>query len=77
VHKKYYNEDFNEYIAHPKMNEEKMDMMEDMGMDMEECIPVGINKTFMPTDKFDSSNLKKTEYNIRERFGHLQEEDDY
>lgn len=73
--KTYYNEDIQNYLADPQKQKDKAKMYDSIGIDMPDCIPVGINNTFMATDKFDSSNLEKTEYNIRERFGHLQGDD--
>ena len=69
--KPYYNEDFNNYIADPAEYKKTEDLL---GKD---CIPVGINNTFMPTDKYASDNLDKAQYNIRERFGHLQDPEDF
>lgn len=34
-----------------------------------EHVPVDLNHAFVPTQKHKSDNLKKTEENIRERFG--------
>ena len=69
---KYYNEDIEEYLEDPQEYEDRAKMFNLGG-----CMPVGINNTFISPKKFDSSNLEKTQYNIRERFGHLQSEDKY
>lgn len=66
---KYYKEDFNDYVADPSKSDYRSELFGGT------CMPVGINDTFMPTDKADADNLDKTQYNIRERFGYLSAED--
>lgn len=66
---KYHNEDFESYIANPKAAKAEAEMFG------QKCIPVGINNTYMPLEKDGSDNLDMTQYNIRERFGYLTEDD--
>lgn len=66
---KYHNVDSEEYLRFPTAVK-KMDKM--MGM---ESIPVGPYGEYVCTDKNDPNNLKKSQYNIKERFGHLTDED--
>lgn len=70
---KYYNRDFENKVANPS----KGAALDDLGY---ECIPVGIQDTYMPLDKgdvhsADTPNLTRAQYNIRERFGYLSEDD--
>jgi len=70
----YYKEDFEEYVANKKHEDAEANLFG------QECMPVGINDTFMPVSKGDvmaanTNNLKKAQYNIRERFGYLSEAD--
>lgn len=67
--KPYHNEDFEEVLLNPSKADEEAKMFG------QSCMPVGINGTFMPIKKDDPSNFKKAQYNIRERFGLLQDED--
>lgn len=68
----YRNEDFEAYIDNPKASQARAELFG------QECLTVGIQDTFMPTEKGDfqsedNGNLDKTQYNIRERFGYLQD----
>ena len=67
--KKYHNEDIEQYIANPKAAKAEGNLFG------QECLPVGINNTFMPLEKDNPDNLDMTQYNIRERFGYLSEDD--
>lgn len=71
---RYHKEDFEDYISNPKREDAEASLFG------EECLPVGIYDIFMPADKGDPhitdiGNLDKAQYNIRERFGHLSEDD--
>ena len=46
-------------------NPEEVHELEDMGCDVE---AVDLNKNFVPTDKFKSDNLEKTNENIKDNF---------
>lgn len=65
--KPYYKEDFEAVLMKPKKDEKNY-----FG---EKCMPVGINDTFMPVKKDDPDNFKMAQYNIKERFGLLSNED--
>lgn len=67
--KKYHNEDVEQYIANPKAAQKQAALFG------EKCIPVGINNTFMPLEKDNPDNLEMAQYNIRDRFGYLSEDD--
>lgn len=59
--KPYYNENIEEYLVSPRADYAGR-----------ECITVDLNQTYQPLDKYAKGNLDKAEFNIRERFGHLQ-----
>ena len=61
---KYYKEDFEDYVSDPK----------ETNLFGQECMPVGINDTFMPVKKEGADNLDMAQYNIRDRFGYSQED---
>ena len=66
---KYRNVDVEEYERFPS-HVKKMDKITGT-----EAIPVGPYGEYVCQDKNDPNNLKKSQYNIRDRFGHLTDED--
>jgi hypothetical protein len=58
--------DVNMSIDHFLNDPEHVKEIEESGC---KVVPVDVNRSFVPTDKYDENNLNETEENIRNRFG--------
>lgn len=69
---KYYKVDSQQYLDNPKKYAERDAMAAEYGGS--KCMPVGIYDGFI-SQKGEADILEKSQYNIRDRFGFLSEDD--
>lgn len=72
---KYLKVPVEDYLANPKFYAKEAEFYGEMGLEKEN-MPVGTYNGFMATDKQNPSNFDMAQYNIKDRFGYLSEDDE-
>lgn len=75
MNSKYLKIPVEDYLANESFFEKQATLYGELGLE-KDCMPVGTYNGFMATEKADPNNMAMAQYNIRDRFGYLTEDDE-